>query len=155
MKDKQCFGCKEKFPKEQLVDYAAPGTKVMHSYCPKCLAEKQEKVRFQEAVCSIFGIKSPGPRIWAERKRLIDKYGYTDGTIIDCLDYIYKVKKAKKLAESLYLVTPTMVEEMMSYKRSQGAVGGPMPQYKKYLVPTEENTKKARQELNPDDYIGS
>lgn len=67
----------------------------------------------------IFGIKSPGPRIWKERQRIIDTYGYTDDTIIECLDYIYNVEKKKKYVESLCLVTPSMMEKMMRYKKQQ------------------------------------
>lgn len=115
----KCYECKESFPKETLVSYAAPGSTVMHNYCPKCLKEKQERDRFAQKVCEIFGLKSPGPRIWTERKRLFNTYGYTDGVIIDCLDYIYNVKKLKKLSESLALVTPPMVEKMKEWKRIQ------------------------------------
>lgn len=47
---KQCFGCKEQFRKTELIDYAAPGTVTMHSYCPKCLAEKHARERFSAKI---------------------------------------------------------------------------------------------------------
>lgn len=122
---RQCYGCKQVFRKEELVEYASVRASTGHWYCSKCLAEKQEREHFSDKVCEIFGLKSPGPRIWTERKRLIDTYGYTDGIIINCLEYIYNVKRLKKLTESLALVTPKMVAEMKKWKRSEdGKAGG-------------------------------
>ena len=155
---KQCHICKEKFRREELIDYAAPGTKSMYSYCPECFKKKQAKERFSNKVCSIFGLKSPGPRIWKERQRLQDTYGYTDDTIIDCLDYIYCVEKKKKLAESLCLVQPYMVEKMMKYKarkehEAMNIVRAAKTEVKEYIVPIKENTTKKKESLNPDDWL--
>lgn len=88
-------------------------------YCQKCHNEKIARAAFSDKVCHIFGLKMPGPRIWTERARIIEKYGYTDQIIIDCLDYIYNIENKKKLAESLCLVTPANVEKMLKYKRQQ------------------------------------
>lgn len=115
----QCFKCKQQFLRNELVEYATPRSTTLHKYCPACLKEQQSRDKFSESVCNIFGIKAPGPRIWNERKKLIETYGYTDQTIIDCLNYIYIVEKTKKLAESLCLVNPPTVERMMKYKRRQ------------------------------------
>lgn len=156
---KMCYGCKQKFRKSELIDYAAPMTVTMHSYCPKCLVEKQQREAFSDKVCSIFGIKSPGPIIWTERKRLIKKYGYTDETIIDCLDYLYKVKKVRKLAESLYLVTPSSVNEMLKYKHSleveniQLAHAIADTEIREQIVSVKENIDNKDEELNPDDWL--
>lgn len=59
-----------------------------------------------------------------ERKRLITQYGYTDSTIMDCLDYLYNVLKMKVLSKSLCLVTPTNIERMKKYKREQAMAAG-------------------------------
>lgn len=115
----QCYKCKQQFLREELVEYARPDAITFHRYCPQCLAEQKLRDLFSKTVCNIFGIKAPGPRIWTERKRLIDTYGYTDQTIIDCLNYIYEVEKVKKLSESLCLVNPPTVERMMKYKKQQ------------------------------------
>lgn len=115
----QCFKCKQQFLRNELVEYAGPRSTTFHKYCPNCLKEQQSRDKFSESVCNIFGLKAPGPRIWAERKRLMDTYGYTDQTIIDCLNYIYLVEKAQKLSESLCLVNPPTVEKMMKYKQRQ------------------------------------
>ena len=155
---KQCYSCKEQFRKEELVDYAAPGTKTMHSYCTKCLKEKHAREAFSDKVCMIFGLKSPGPRIWKERQRLQDKYGYTDETIINCLDYIYCIEKKKKLAESLCLVQPYMVERMMRYKaykehEAMNVVRAAQVETKEYIVPIKENVTKKKESLNPDEWL--
>lgn len=114
-----CYECKEKFPREQLVAYSSPNSVTQHNYCPKCLEEKIERDKFSEEVCRIFGLKAPSARIWAERKRIQEQYGYTDGTIIDCLKYVYEINDTKKLSTSLCLVTPTNVEKMLKMKRRQ------------------------------------
>ena len=152
---KQCYGCKQPFRKTELVDYAAPGTKTMHSYCPKCLEEKHQREDFSNKVCQIFGIKSPGPIIWTQRKKLMETYGYTDNTIIDCLDYLYNIKNMKKLSETLVLVTPKSVNEMMEYKKNKVGqiVRAAQMETKEYVVPIRERPKKKKIDWNPDDWL--
>ena len=152
---KQCYECKEKFRIEELVDYAGPRAKVMHSYCPNCLKEKQSRDKFSDKVCAIFGLKGPGPRIWTERKRIIQTYGYTDDTIIDCLDYIYNIEKKKVLSESLCLVKPPMVDKMMRYKRAKENESFKLAQAMnmetvEYIVPIKENNVSNKVILDPD-----
>lgn len=115
----KCYGCKEDFLREEIINYCSPRAKTGHNYCPKCYKEKLAREEFYETVCKIFGLKAPGPRIWTDRERIQKKYGYTDETIIDCLKYIYEVQGIKKLTESLSLVTPINVDKMMAYKRAQ------------------------------------
>ena len=137
---KQCCMCKEKFRREELIDYAAPGTKTMLSYCTKCLKEKQAREAFSNKVCMIFGLKSPGPRIWSERKRLQDTYGYTDETIINCL------------------VQPYMVEKMMRYQACQkreaaNIVQATQGKVREHVVQIKENTTKKQESWDPDDWL--
>ena len=115
----KCYGCKEDFRREELISYCSPNSKTSHNYCPKCYEEKISRENFSQTVCKIFGLKSPGPRIWKERQRIKETYGYTDETISDCLKYIYEIKGMKKLSESLYLVNPINVDQMMKLKRNQ------------------------------------
>lgn len=155
---KMCYGCRQEFRKSELVDYTSPAAKISHSYCPNCLKEKQEREAFSEKVCSIFGIKSPGPRIWNDRKRLIEKFGYTDDIIIDCLDYVYNVEKQDKKVESLYLVNPVSVERMRKFKRDLEAENRQIAralshtQVKEYIAPIQENIDE-KKEWNPDDWL--
>ena len=151
---KQCHSCKQEFRKTELVDYATPGTKTMYSYCSKCLEEKHKREAFAKKVCMIFGLKSPGPRIWTERKRLIDTYGYTDDTIVDCLDYIYNIEHKKKLVESICLVNPSTINKMINYKQTKvrqmtQALG---TETKEYVVPIKEKIVQ-KDEWNPDDWL--
>ena len=151
---KQCYSCKQQFKKSELIDYVSATAKIPHSYCPKCLKEKQERERFADKVCSIFGIKAPGPRIWTERKRLQDTYGYTDDVIIDCLEYIYNVERHKGFSESLYLVQPPMVEKMRAYKKQvESNVVSPQNKMNEYVVPVRENITKKPKLMNPDDFL--
>lgn len=155
---KQCYGCKQKFRVEELISYASINSKTYHNYCSKCLKEKQDRERFSDKVCSIFGIKAPGPQIWTERKRLIDKYGYTDDIIIDSLDYIYKVKHKKILSDSLYLITPALVDEMHSYRRREGAksmrfAAATNIVTNEYIAPIQENNVKNKNIYDPDAWL--
>lgn len=155
---KQCFECKQQFRREELVDYAGINAKTMHSYCPKCLKEKQARDKFAEKVCMIFGIKTPGPRIWTERKRLINTYGYTDNIIIDCLDYIYNVEHKKKISESLFLIQPPMVEKMRKWKKeneykTNQLMRAMAPEMKEYIIPVKENNEIQNNFINADDFL--
>lgn len=153
-----CFGCKHTFRKEELVHYTSLKAKNGHWFCPKCLEERQSRDAFSDKVCEIFGIKSPGPVIWRQREALIKKYGYTDQTIMDCLDYMYNVKHTKKISETLYFVTPYNIDQMKQYKRRQSANSGsiiaainqPMEVQE---VEVQENTKSNKQRINPDDWL--
>lgn len=116
---KQCYGCKESFRKTELVEYTGINAQTGHYYCPKCLKEKIDRERFAMKVCEIFGITAPGPIIWTQRKKIINEYGYSDQAIIDCLDYVYNVKKIKKLSETLYFVKPQMMAEARKWKKQQ------------------------------------
>jgi len=154
---KMCHTCKQTFRAEEIVSYASPKSNTFYNYCPKCLEEKQAKDRFVAKVCGIFGLKAPGPRIWTERKRLIDTYGYTDDTIVDCLDYIYNVEHKKKLSESLCLVNPPMVEKMKKYKskeeyNAQKLIDAMKTKIQTYVVPIRENDEK-KNAINLDDWL--
>ena len=155
---KKCYECKQDFLKDSLVAYCSAAATTSHWYCPSCLQKKQERDRFSEKVCSIFGIKKPTPQIWTERKRLQNKYGYTDNVIIDCLEYIYHIKGYKVLKESLCLVTPTMIDEMMAYKRENMIKGSTFARAMEmnateYIVPAQGIKENKHELLDPEDFL--
>jgi len=113
---RKCFGCKQDFRKEELVEYFSSSGKTSNWYCKDCLAEKQSRERFITKVCQIFGLQTPGPLIWTQRKHLRNTYGYTDDAIVDCLDYLYNVEKKSTLKESLGLVAPWSMEKTKKWK---------------------------------------
>jgi len=157
-KTRVCFICKKAFLKNDMHEYASARAKQLHWYCEKCYKEKIERENFSDAVCKIFGIKMPGPRIWTERKRLIDTYGYTDNTIIDCLYYLYEVKKMKKLAESLCLITPITVNEMLQYKKQKSVEASQLAaamqqEQTEYIVPTQKKKHIHKIEYDPDEWL--
>jgi len=153
---RKCFGCKQDFRKTELVEYFSMSGKTSNWYCPKCLEEKQSRERFMVKVCSLFGIKSPGPVIWTQRKRLRAQYGYTDDAIIDCLDYLYTVEHRKILTESLGLVAPWSMEKTREWKKEKQAQASSIAAaiantpMKEYIVPVRENLSK-KKEINLDD----
>ena len=154
----KCFGCKESINKSEIIDYASPGSTVIHHYCKSCYNEKIAKDKFAETVCRIFGLKTPGPRIWKERQRLQEKYGYTDQLIVDCLIFLYEEKKIKKLSESLYLVNPSNINQMIIWKQNLKNKTSPLinamkQSFNTILTPIQENTKSYVEELNPDDFL--
>lgn len=108
----KCYGtCGNKYPKEELINYKG------NNYCFKCHKEKLMREKFAQKVCDIFKIKAPGPRIWAERKRIQETFGFTDETLIMTLEYIFNVKQVKYLSESLCKINAKTVDEALTYWR--------------------------------------
>lgn len=153
---RKCAGCGQSIRVEEMTQYSSITGKTSKWYCHPCLEERLARERFSTKVCTVFGLKTPGPRIWTERKRLQIKYGYTDDSIVDCLDYIYNVLHKDKLAESLALVGPQYMAEMKQYKAMQkGTAGGiaaaiANTETKEYIVPVQVK-KKEKKEINLDD----
>lgn len=122
---KKCWKCKEELNDKEAIQYVSPGMKNFHSYCNECFQKQKDFDDFKLKVVSIFGgDEKLWPRIMRDRRNLIDNFGFTDKTIIDCLDYLYNVKKMKILSRSLALVTPSNIEEMKKYKRAQATSAG-------------------------------
>ena len=160
MKVKKCWKCKEEFREDELIQYVSPGMKTLHNYCKKCFQEQQDFDALKMKIVSIFGSDEKlWPRVMVERKRLKAKYGYTDQTIIDCLDYVYNVKKEKILSRSLYRVTPTMIEEMKKYKRSIAMAAGQVVAAAKIEIVDrpvtiqENTTEKTRNDWDIDEWL--
>lgn len=155
---RKCAGCKQEIRKTEMIQYSSPSGKTSYWFCKECYADKIARERFQTKVCQIFGIQSPGPLIWTQRKRLIDTFGYTDDAIVDCLEYIYNVKKMNKLKESLGLVNPRSMAEMKKWRTEKKALAGSLAaamaamETTEYVVPTRENTNK-KEEINLDDAL--
>lgn len=155
---RKCTGCGEEFRKDEMIEYSSLSGKTCKWYCKSCYEEKLAREKFSNKICSIFGIKAPGPRIWTERKRLQNKYGYTDDTIIECLDYIYNVLKMDKLTDSLTLVNPRSMIKMQAWKSMQAGKASSIAasiantQTVDYLVPVQEN-KNSKKEINLDDAL--
>lgn len=105
---KKCSSCKESFINKELVEYRGV------NYCRYCLKEKMEREKFQTKVCEIFGLKSPGPVIWKQRKKLLEQ-GFTDDNLIKCLDYLYNVLGKKKISETLIYVNNGTVGAANAY----------------------------------------
>lgn len=157
---RKCAGCKKDFPKVEMVEYFSPSGKTSNWFCPKCLAEKQGREYFSQRICYIFNLKSPGPIIWTQRKRLQDTYGYTDETILECLDYMYNVENYRKLSETLALVTPTNVEKMKKYKRNEEYKKTVLldnlvasQNYEEKQVKVREAGDRKEMDMNPDDFL--
>ena len=90
--------------------------------------------------------------------QLKEDYGYSDQTIIDCLHYAYDVEHIEKQKNTLYFVSPAMVERMMKYKREQAAKGSSFAQamntsFTKYVVPMQQDKPREKKILNPDDFL--
>ncbi len=155
---RKCHGCKQDIRKEEMIQYTSLSGKSSYWFCKTCYEEKMARERFQTKVCQIFGIKSPGPVIWTQRKKLRDTYGYTDDAIVDCLEYIYNVQKKKILSESLVLVGPKSMAQMKAWRADQKARASGIAaaiahtEMKEYVVPIKENKKK-REEINLDDAL--
>ena len=115
----KCFECKNSFNVNDMIQYASLKSNTMHRYCKDCYQKKLAREQFENAICEIFGVKSPGPMMWSQRKAIMNRYGYTDNTIIECLKFMYNVLHYEKIKPTLGLVTPFNVEKMMQYKKTQ------------------------------------
>ena len=155
---RKCQGCKQDIHKSEMIQYFTPSGKTSYWYCKDCYEEKIAREKFQNKVCEIFGIKSPGPLIWTQRKRLRDTYGYTDDAIVDCLEYIYNVEHMNKLKESLGLVNPRSMNNMKAWRADKKARASSLVaaaasmETKEYIVPINEKKKK-KEKLNLDDAL--
>ena len=155
---RKCYGCGQDIRKEEMIQYSTPSGKTSYWFCKDCYEDKLAREKFQAKVCEIFGIKSPGPLIWTQRKRLKDEYGYTDDAIVDCLDYIYNVEHMNKLKESLGLVNPRSMMNMKAWRANKKAQASSIAaaiantEMKEYIVPIREH-KKRKKEINLDDAL--
>jgi len=155
---RKCYGCKQDIRKDEMIQYSSLSGKTSHWYCKDCYEDKLARERFQDKVCQIFGLKSPGPVIWTQRKKLQNDYGYTDDAIVDCLDYIYNEKHMQKLSESLVLVNPRNMMEMKKWRASKkgeassivAAVVNTQTTEEKVIAP---QRKKQKREINLDDAL--
>ena len=155
---RKCHGCGQDIHKDEMIQYTTLSGKTSYWFCKPCYEEKIAREKFQTKVCEIFGIKSPGPLIWTQRKKLRDTYGYTDDAIVDCLEYIYNVEHMNKLKESLGLVNPRSMANMKAWRADKKARASSIAaaiattEIKEYVVPIRENKKK-RAEINLDDAL--
>ena len=155
---RKCHGCKESIHKSEMIQYSTLSGKTTYWFCKNCYEEKIARERFQNKVCEIFGIKSPGPLIWTQRKRLKETYGYTDDAIVDCLEYIYNVEHLTKLKESLGLVNPRNMLNMKAWRSGQKAQASSIAaavssmETHEYVVPINEK-KKIKEVINLDDAL--
>lgn len=155
----KCHDCKEVFRTSEMINYTSLGSKTSYWYCQKCYKEKIAREEFSQKICYIFGIKAPGPKIWTERKRIKDMYGYTDDTIVDCLDYVYNIEKTQKKSPTLFFVNPTTIEKMKQYQRKEKTKNMNLAQAMQqetheYLVPIKENNTSQKKIYDPDEWLG-
>lgn len=137
-----CYKCKERFPASEMIGYKE------HRFCSECYNKVRDNEIFSNFICELFGLISPGPRIWAEKVRL-EKKGCTTQTMMKTLDYVYNVEqqpKPAKMHESIYLVNPENIakaKEWYQKKEEQAKVAQEAAKIKKekiYHVPIKENT---------------
>lgn len=108
-----CFECKSRVLK---VDAIYDG----HYYHKDCYQKVLDRKEFIEYVSRLFGLISPGPTIYSQRKVFMEKYGYTDREMIDVLRYVYEIKKAKiEGAKERIGIIPLAYEEAMAYYKGE------------------------------------
>lgn len=85
----KCFECKI----DVLADNAVGSDG--HHYHADCYAKLLDRKTLVSYICKLFGLKAPGPVIYAQRKTFMEKYNYTDAGILKTLMYLYDIKKTK------------------------------------------------------------
>ena len=130
----------KKYPRKEIINFNG------RNLCPNCYKQAKENEEFKIFICELFGVKSPGPKIYSQRKRLKEQYGFSDTTIMRTLEYVFRVKKMNKAFESLGLVTPAMVEEAHQYHLKQKALEKVVNldeiKIKRHIVPIKETERK-------------
>lgn len=137
-----CCYCHKKYPRDEIVYYGS--SKNQQKYCPDCYKEKISREKFYQYICELFGIRAPGPKIYAQRRKIKDTYGYTDDTIMKTLDYLFKVKHLDKEFESIGLVNPKTVNEAKEYyeRKKIQLAEEQVKEREKIIIPVEDNRKK-------------
>lgn len=156
----KCYKCGEQIPRGDLVEYTSMRSKNPHRYCPKCLKTIQDAEQFYNKVAEFYKDDISWAAINKRKNILYETYGYTDQTIIDCLEYAYKIKGYVVLEKVLGIVKPPLVEEMLQYKRAKDTkenkiVNAIIEGTKKQNFPKikiRENIKQPK-EWNIDDYF--
>lgn len=115
-----CSSCHTKFPREEIIFYGSAKNPI--KYCPQCYSDRIDRDKFTNYICELFGIRVPGPKIYTQRKALKEKYGFTTDTIIQTLEYLYRVKKLDRTYESIGLVNPQTVEEAKNYYKQKALI---------------------------------
>lgn len=106
----KCYECKMDVPKADAIHSGS------HYYHNGCFAVYINRQTFAEYVCRIYGLKAPGPVIYAQRKKFIEKYGYTDDGMIKALRYAYEVKKMKiSKAEERIGIIPIVYDDAQQF----------------------------------------
>ena len=140
-----CCSCKEKIPRDQIIYYGSKEN--LMKYCLEFPKEKISREKFYNFICELFGIKAPGPKIYAQRKKIKAAYGFTDETIMKTLDYLFNVKKLNKGFESIGLVNPQNVEEARKYfeekkKKEEKLREAEQTRIEKIVVPVKKKERK-------------
>ena len=115
----KCYKCGEQVPRGDLVEYVTKRSKNPHRYCPTCLKTILDAENFCDKITEFYKDNISWPTINKRKRLLYETYGYTDQTIIDCLEYAYKVKGYVVLEKVLGIIKPPLVEEMLQYKKVQ------------------------------------
>ena len=119
----KCQGCKQEFRREEITPYR-PITckKTTYNYCKKCLEQQMAKDNYKKSIYKLFGMM-PMAKANTQKKRLQEKYGYTDDVILDTIFYAFNIKGLKPMADKKYgpsigFINPSLVDEMNRYKRA-------------------------------------
>lgn len=125
----KCHFCGEKVDKKIA---ARHNDKNFH---PACLETYLQKKDCCDYICSIFNIKTPGPKIYNQLAVFTTQNKYTYNNIKKTLQYWYEIKKGsrKKANEGIGIV-PYMYEEAMQYYKDLAiAAERGKEEYKEYL----------------------
>lgn len=107
-----CSSCHKKVPRNEIIYYGKKENPI--KFCPECYKERIERDKFTNYICELFSLRTPGPKMYTQRRRLLDQ-GYTDDEIIQTLDYLYRICGANKNFESLGLLTPANIDKAKRY----------------------------------------
>ena len=107
----KCAGCGLQVDKNEAIRYK---DKNFHKKCYEIQKDKDEIFKY---VCELFGLKKPGPVIYSQLKRFMEKYPhYTYKGILNSLVYFYDVKhNSKEKANNAISIVPYIYQDAYNY----------------------------------------
>lgn len=141
-----CVNCHQKFSRKEIVNFNGK------NLCFECHKEASEKNAFDIFICQLFGLKKPGPKIYSQRKNLLER-GYSLNAIRQTLDYLFNIKglSKKEATIGILLTNPEYFDEAKEYYRKENQnienwsiAAQEQAAAKRFIVPIRESVKEQK-----------
>ena len=107
----KCAFCEQFMDKDNSVRYNEK------NYHPNCLQKQKDKEELFKYICTLFGLKKPGPTVYSQLKNFMQKNNsYTYKGVLNSLKYFYEVKRnSTKNSNQGIGIVPYVYDEAYEY----------------------------------------